>query len=140
VTAHPITSAAELAALNEQMAGDNGHSCYRPTHILRDSAGRTVGAFSITFAPVLFFWMDTRTPSPLASLRALKLAVSTFRALGHERIILPCQPDSPFYRYMGTGIIGHPCNLGSFDLFVMNDKTNPTGEPHSHGFVSSKRL
>lgn len=114
MTARTITTDAELTALRELMAGDNGHWCHRPTHILIDGAGAIRGAFSTAQAPILWFWMDSRHPDPIACARAYRLAEAAFRALGHRSIILPIEALSPFRGYMKA--FGYE-KLGECEIF-----------------------
>jgi hypothetical protein len=71
------------------------------------------GAFSVRDLPVVWFWMDTRTSEPLASWRAWREVERVAKEHGCKRIVLPIDPDSPFYPFikrMGFLPIG-PCEL-----------------------------
>lgn len=89
----------ERAALEARM-DQEGHSCPFATHVFIDDTGAIVGAFSTACAPVLFFWMTTDKAHGMACVRAFQLANATFKALGHPRMLLPIQPDSPFHPFI----------------------------------------
>lgn len=106
-----------MAQVQAAMAADGGHNVPCVSHALIGQDGTIWGAFSVVYAPALFFWMDTRKGTGLASLRGLKAAREEFRRLGHRRILLPIQADSPFYpwvRSIGFSPIG-PCELFEFN-------------------------
>lgn len=72
-----------------------------------------LGAFSVRDLPVVWFWMDTRTSEPLASWRAWREVERVAKELGCQRIVLPIEPQSPFYPFvtrMGFTLIA-PCEL-----------------------------
>lgn len=99
MTSHPITTAEEWLALNAVMDSDS-HSCFLPTHILRDNQGVIAGAFSVQCAPVLFFWIHSHRHNALAAAHGYALAEAEFRKRGHARILLYLEKDSPFYPYL----------------------------------------
>lgn len=102
------------ASVLQAMAADGGHNVPEVSHALIASSGELWGAFSVAYAPCLFFWMDARKSNAIGSLRAIRCAVRVFKDLGHARILLPIQADSPFYPFVGS--IGfNP--IGSCELF-----------------------
>lgn len=108
MTSHQILTREEFEGLTEEMAGDL-HSCFLPTHILKDDQGKIAGAFSTACTPVLFFWIHSSRHNPVAAAHAYALAEQEFRRLGHTRIILHLEKTSPFYPYItkvGYEILG----------------------------------
>lgn len=103
----------DLSAIEAAMDAD-GHGCPGGvTHGLWDDAGRLHGAVSLTYAPVVFVWMDTHRHSPLGCARAFRLVEQEVRRLGHPRMLLPIQTESPFHQYIGSlgyELVG-PCEL-----------------------------
>lgn len=114
MTAHQIKSSEEFEGLVEEMAGDS-HSCFLPTHILKDEQGKIAGAFSTACAPVLFFWIHSSRRNPLAAAHAYALAEQEIRLLGHARILLHLEKSSPFYPYLTK--VGYDV-LGEVTLFT----------------------
>jgi hypothetical protein len=112
-----IESTDLMAQVQAAMAADGGHNVPCVSHALFDTAGALRGAFSTVYAPALFLWMDSRNGHAMTSLRAMKVIQGEFRRLGHRRILLPIQSDSPFYpwvRSIGFSPIG-PCELFEFN-------------------------
>jgi len=112
VNAVPVTP--ELSRdVEAQMARDGHQLPYGPaTHALVGATG-IYGAFSVRDLPLVWFWMDTRTKEPLASWRAWREVERIAKELGHTRIVLPIQTDSPFHPFinrMGFELIG-ACEL-----------------------------
>jgi hypothetical protein len=114
VKAVAITSPDRMAEVQAAMAADNGHNVPCVSHELIDDSGRLRGAFTVVYAPVLFFWMDTRCGHPLASARGIRAARAELVRLGHHRIILPIQRDSPYYPFVAS--IGF-LPMGAWELF-----------------------
>ena len=115
--AEAITTAEQMAQVHAAMLADGGHNVPCVTHVLIGSDESIWGAFSVAYAPTLFFWANTRKSNALGSLRGMRMAVAEFRRLGHRRILLPIQVDSPFYpwaRSIGLSPIG-PCELFEFN-------------------------
>jgi hypothetical protein len=113
-----IAGPEDMARVQAAMAEDGGHNVPCVTHALIGDDGEIWGAFSVVYAPALFLWMDTRKGTGLGSMRAMKLAKAEFRRLGHRRILLPVQTDSPFYPWvqsLGFVPIG-PCELFEINL------------------------
>lgn len=98
--AREITTPVESASVHAAMLADGGHSVPCVSHALYDAAGRLVGAFSVAHAPLLFFWYDSRQPSPIGCARGFALAVEAIRRTGARRVMVAVQPDSPFYRWL----------------------------------------
>jgi hypothetical protein len=113
MTSTRIITADQLAALNEAMARDT-HCCYLPDFILHDDTGAIVGAFSIAYAPVLFFWIASDRRSPVGAMRAYRLAEKAMKEAGYARILLPCESRSPFRSYLPA--LGYE-KLGDVELF-----------------------
>lgn len=112
-----IIDADMMARVQAAMEADGGHNVPCVSHALIGSDWTLWGAFSVVYAPALFFWMDTRKGTGLAALRGLRLAQAELRKLGHKRILLPIQPSSPYYpwvRSIGFTLIG-PCELFEFN-------------------------
>lgn len=114
MTSHQILTHEEFDGLTEEMASDS-HSCFLPTHILKDDQGRTAGAFSTACAPVLFFWVHSSRHNAVAAAHAYALAEQEFRRLGHDRILLHLESSSPFYPYLVK--VGYE-SLGDMTLFT----------------------
>lgn len=87
---------------------EDGHGVPNPTHIV-ESGNQLIGAFSLAYAPVLFFWMSTTRADRLTSHRAFCAAQDILKDMGHSKPILLIQESSPFYPYierLGFGFIG----------------------------------
>ena len=84
----------------EEMRLD-GHGVPRPTHaVLSDDGKEVIGAYSLHFAPCLFFWMHTKRGTAITSYRALRGALGQITELGYETPLLLIQRESPFYPYV----------------------------------------
>lgn len=84
-----------------------------PTHAVIGKDGAIFGAVCLRDLPVVWLWMDTRTPSPMLSYRVWRDVEATARNRGFPRIVLPITPDSPFYPFlsrMGFEAVG-PCEI-----------------------------
>lgn len=114
-TLTPVVPASALSlAIQAQMEAD-GHGLPggEPTHAVMGKGGAILGAVCLTDLPVVWLWMDTRTPNPVLSYRVWRDVEATARTLGHSRIVLPITPDSPFYPFlnrMGFESVG-PCEI-----------------------------
>jgi hypothetical protein len=100
----------------ELMAQD-GHGVPDVTHSLVADDGEIVGAFSDEYMPVLWFWMRSNRWNPLACFRAFKLIEGMWHSRGHSRIVLPIQPESPFYQWVGHEKINFQ-HLGSGEIWI----------------------
>ena len=102
-----------MGIVQQAMEAD-GHNVPCVTHYFLNNERECVGAFSVAYAPVLFFWMRG-DQSGIASFRAMVFARHEIRKLGHHRIILPIQTNSPYYPYMeGLGLR----HLGKGEIFI----------------------
>ena len=91
----------------EEMEAD-GHGVPQPTHLFRDGT-ELIGAFSVAYAPCLFFWMHSGRGSAFSSFKAFRDALGTLHDMGHPNPILLIEPNSPFYKYLprlGYGVAG----------------------------------
>ena len=95
---YAIESAMEHDILTTAMQEDD-HNIPSPTHIV-ESGNHIIGAFSIAYAPVLFFWMSETRADRLTSYKAFKTAMELIKAKGFDNVILPIHPDSPFYSFI----------------------------------------
>lgn len=87
---------------------DDGHYVPAITHVVTDN-DQVIGAFSVSAAPVLFFWMHTTRAMPIHCFKAFRQAESILRDAGHENPILIIERSSPFYPFLqrlGYGISG----------------------------------
>ncbi len=98
---------ADYGALVEQMKLD-GHGVPSITHVVVNDS-EYIGAFSIAFAPCLFFWMDTGKAQAMNSYKAFKQSIKILADAGYPHPILLISEESPFYAYlpkMGYNFIG----------------------------------
>lgn len=115
MNANPIPPDSPLSLAVEAQMREDGHQLPggAATHVLEAAMG-IYGAFSVRDLPVVWFWMDTRTKEPLASWRAWREVERVARELGCHRIVLPIEPNSPFYPFVKRmGFIP----IGSCELF-----------------------
>lgn len=89
----------ESDAVHAAMLADGGHHVPCVSHFF-EVDGKIVGAFSVAYAPCLFFWYDSAPKHAIGSARAFKQAVQAIKALGCKRVIVLINPESPFYRWI----------------------------------------
>lgn len=108
-----ITTPDMMLAVQKLMAR-TGHNVPCVSHMLLNTEGGIIGAFSVAYAPVLFFWMHC-DQTGLASFRGLSHARQVLRDMGHHRMILPTEASSPYFEYLEG--LGLSC-LGKGELFI----------------------
>jgi hypothetical protein len=108
-----IADAAEMQVVQDTMDED-GHNVPSVSHYFIIENEGVVGAFSVAYAPVVFFWMQTGVTG-ITSFRAITLVRKTLREMGHHRMILPIEESSPYFEYLtGLGLT----HLGKGELFI----------------------
>ncbi len=99
--------------VQDRMAKD-GHNVPSVSHYFLMEDKGVVGAYSVLYAPVVFFWMRSDMTG-ITSFRGLALVRQTLREMGHKRMILPIETSSPYFEYL-TGLgLNH---LGKGELFI----------------------
>ena len=98
-----------IAAMDE-----DGHSVPGVTHAVFEG-DQIVGAFSVAYAPCLFFWMATTGDSSLGSYRVFRMATELLKEMGHDKPILIIDKTSPFYAFLDR--LGYSV-LGTGEIFI----------------------
>ena len=101
-----------VAAMDEE-----GHSVPDVTHMVKISIldDHIIGAFSVAYAPCLFFWMHTTRSNAIGSYRAFRKASAILKEMGHEKPILIIDKTSPFYAFLDR--LGYSI-LGTGEIFI----------------------
>lgn len=92
----------------------DGHGLIAPTHFATKD-GEIVGAGSLGVVPSAFFWSHGTKSTSRDSWQMLTVAENVMAEAGIRKLLLPCQPSSPFYKYMEA--FGY-ASIGDARLFV----------------------
>lgn len=94
----PVKNAEDLDRVRSAAAADE-HVAIAPTHIV-ERDGLIVGYCSIGAIPVVNAWLHSKIVHPRESVYLLNTAEAVAHAMGAQRILMPCSPNSPFHPHM----------------------------------------
>ena len=111
ITIRPYTEADGEQLLAN--AKEDGHGVYFPTHVLIKE-NRIVGYLSINALPLILSWQDSKRMVATDSLRELGFIEGALA--GWKTFVIPCDPDSPYYKSgflekAGYNLYGKPVHL-----------------------------
>lgn len=103
-----------VLGVHEIVLEEDGHSIPSPTHIVWNGT-QIIGAYSLAYAPCLFFWMHSTRATKFDSYRAFSKATATLEQMGHSKPILIIENSSPFYEFLNR--LGYSI-LGKGEIFM----------------------
>jgi hypothetical protein len=101
----PISSEEERMQVYEEAKKDGNRHPLMPTHIVKKEE-EIVGAFCL-FSPTIYWWMHTTKVKGRESLSIFQTMSALLADQGVIDFILPCEPESPYFRYLSKKLNYH---------------------------------